>query len=255
MLQTLNGDSNIPSDFSFLSPPVFIQPLPDPPPTWSPKQRSLPMFSPQQELFSMSSPQQEPLQISSPQQDSPPMLPPSIILHDTSPDSLPINLPAQQQSIGNDSDMIIVDDLSTYSGSDYTGSGLGVSLPPSSEMPTELSSAVVSDSDPPLPSSSKSLKPVQQSGLLNFFPIIPADEAHTAWSKRKRDNQDRDEEERAEVTRQQEGWKEKKLQTNRERNRLAQQKHRKKVKEQKGADGEKVPVSVIFILRPINSYF
>ena len=101
---------------------------------------------------------------------------------------------------------MVIDDTSInhtdYSGSDYIGSAMGPSLSPSSEMPTELSSAVVSDSDPPPLPSSKSLKP----GLLNFFPTVPSDQAHATWSKRKRENQERDEEEHAETAHQEEEW-------------------------------------------------
>jgi len=81
---------------------------------------------------------------------------------------------------------MVIDDTSInhtdYSGSDYIGSAMGPSLSPSSEMPTELSSAVVSDSDP------------------------PSDQAHATWIKRKRENQERDEEEHAETAHQEEEW-------------------------------------------------
>ena len=129
---------------------------------------------------------------------------------------------------------MVVDDPSTYdytdssihdhsepSACDYTdqsGSGVGTHLPPSSGMPSEVSSAVASDSDLlPLPPS-KSLKPIKQLGLSNFFTPISAGEAHAAWGKRKRGAQERDEEERAENMHQEEEWKKEKLSDIRERN-------------------------------------
>ena len=53
----------------------------------------------------------------------------------------------------------------------------------------EPSSAVVSDSEflQPTP-----LKPTKQTGLLNFFPRIPPEEACERWQKRKRENEERD---------------------------------------------------------------
>ena len=43
---------------------------------------------------------------------------------------------------------------------------------------------------PPPPSLSlfKSSKPVHQTGLQNFFSVIPADEAHAVWKEKKRKN-------------------------------------------------------------------
>ena len=117
-------------------------------------------------------------------------------------------------------------------------------------MPSEVSSAVTSDSDLP-PPPSKSSKPVRQTGLLNFFSVIPGDEAHAAWGKRKRDNQEADEEKRAKVKHQEEEWKQENLQDMRKRNRLSQQKHRKKIQMQeieagiRDESGKKLEVSQI----------
>jgi hypothetical protein len=116
--------------------------------------------------------------------------------------------PTHQQSTGNDLDMIIAEgpsipnhtdsliydhfNSSVNDHLDYSGSDLSAYLPPSSGVPTEVSSAMASDSDLPPP-------PVKQTQLLNFFSTVPADEAYTKWAKRKRDNQERDKEERTKV--------------------------------------------------------
>ena len=97
-------------------------------------------------------------------------------------------------------------DPSAYNHTDYSGSDIPIHPPLSSNAQTELSSAVTSDSDLPAP------KPVRQAGLLNFFSAIPADEAHAAWSKRKRDNRERDEEECAKIIHQEEEWRKAKCQ-------------------------------------------
>ena len=249
LLQTLSGDPKIPSDFSFLSPPIFVQPLPDLPPVSSPKQK--------------------PLSIPSPHQDSLSMPLPSIILHDfsthTPADDPVTHSSIHQQSMDDDYDLSIdtdpsihdhtnpsahdhtdssihgYPDPSAYNHTNYSGSDISIHPPLSSNAQTELSSAVTSDSDLPPP------KPVQQAGLLNFFSAIPADEAHAAWSKRKRDNRERDEEERAEIMQQEEEWREAKRQKRREQNRISQQNHRNKVKSHKqNEDKMKLPVSEIF---------
>ena len=129
----MSGDPKVPADFSFLSPPTFVQPLPDHPPVSSLKQKPLPIPSPHQ----------VPL---------PSMSLPSIILHQD-----------------NDLDLFITDDLPTqghinptvhdhsdssiYNYSDPSGSGTSAQLPLSSNVQSEVSSAVASDLDlPPLSS-------------------------------------------------------------------------------------------------------
>ena len=191
MLQTLDGDSQIPSNFSFLSPPVYVQPLPD----------SFPISSPHQDPLSISSTHQDPLLISLP----------AIILHNdsSSNNDFAIYPPICQQSTDDDLDMITTEDpsvpdhtdsssthnhinLPVHNHFDYSGSDISAHLPPSSNLPTQVNSAVTSDSGLPPP-------PVKQSNLLNFFSVVPTDEAYTTWAKRKRDNQERDKEEYAEV--------------------------------------------------------
>jgi len=147
---------------------------------------------------------------------------------------------------------------SVYSHTDYSGSDISAYLPPSSNAATEVSSAVPSDSDLP-PPPLQSTKPMQQTGLHNFFSVVPADEAHAAWGKRKRDNQGRDEEERAEIKCQEEEWREEKRQKRSDDNRIAQQKHHRMVEKQeqkagtRDKDGIKLPVSEMFALETANS--
>ena len=134
----------------------------------------------------------------------------------------------------------------------YSGSDIAAYLPPTSNPPTEVSSAMTSDSDlpPPLPHSSK---PSKQAGLLNYFSAIPSNEAHATWAKRKRDNQEGDKEKRAKLMQQEEEWREEKRQKLRNRNRINQQRHRKKAMDQEseadmevGTQGEH-SVSEIFV--------
>ena len=67
--------------------------------------------------------------------------------------------------------------------------------PPSSAFPSGASSALTSDSEP-LPASST--KASKQTGLGDFFSKIPAEELHTRWRKRKRDNEEKYREEHEE---------------------------------------------------------
>ena len=140
---------------------------------------------------------------------------------------------------------------SGYDHTEYSGSDLATHPPPSSNAPSDVPSAVTSDSDLPQPGSSKQ---AQQSGLLNFFSVVPAEDSYSMWRKRKRDNLERDEEERAETMRREEKWKEEKAEKLRSRKRLNQQTHRKKEKAKeiqagiRNKDGKKLPVSHIFTL-------
>ena len=155
---------------------------------------------------------------------------PTIVLHDDTSPHAPENDLAthsftHQQPSDNDLDMIIAEDPPTPDHPGYSGSDTSAHLPPSSNIPTEVSSAVTSDSDlPPLPN--------KQTGLLNFFSVVPGDEAYTVWAKRKRDNRGKDEEERAKVMHQEEELRESKHQKLRDRKRLNQQEHRKRVRNQ-----------------------
>jgi len=95
----------------------------------------------------------------------------------------------------------------------------------------------------------------QQSGLLNFFSVAPAEDSYSIWRKRKRDTQERDEKERAETMCQEKEWKEEEAEKHRKRKRLNQQTHREKVKAKevkaglRDKDGKKkLPVSHIFVL-------
>ena len=53
-----------------------------------------------------------------------------------------------------------------------------IDQPPSSAFPSETSSALVSESDLPPPSSTK---PTKQKGMLDFFSKIPVEEAQARW--------------------------------------------------------------------------
>ena len=53
-----------------------------------------------------------------------------------------------------------------------------IDQPPSSTFISDTSSAPVSESDLPPPSSPNAKK---QTGLFNFFPKIPSEEFHTKW--------------------------------------------------------------------------
>jgi hypothetical protein len=185
--------------------------------------------------------------------------PPSIILDDFSidPDDPSMTLFAHQQSTSDGmEDISFASDPPTcdYNHSNYSNSDITTHLPPSSNAPTEVSSAVASDSELLLPPKTQSSKPTKKPGLLNFFPVIPADEAHAAWGKRKRANFERDEEERAEIMRKEEKQKEEKLADLRERNLVSQRKRRRKVKDQevrvgvRDKDGKKLPVSKLLTL-------
>jgi len=119
---------------------------------------------------------------------------------------------------------------SGYDHTDYSGSDLATHPPPSSNAPSDVPSAVTSDSDLPHLLQSKSSKQTQQSGLLNFFSVVPAEDAYSLWKKRKRDNLERDEEQHAETVRQEKKWKEEKAEKLHSHNRLNQQTHCKREK-------------------------
>jgi hypothetical protein len=189
-----------------------------------------------------------------------------------------MHLSDHQQLIDNNLDLITTDDpfayeytdspiydhtsLSIYGHTDYSGSDRSIHLPPSSGVPSEVNSAVTSDSDlppsPPPPSLPKSSKPIQQTGLLNFFSAIPRDEVHAAWGKQKRDNQKGDRGAHIEVAHKQAKWKQEKLSDIHEGNHLSQQKHCKKIQKQEikagiqDEDGKKHQVSHTFHLKPTN---
>ena len=100
----------------------------------------------------------------------------------------------------------------------------------SSTFISDTSSAPVSESDLPPPSSPKAKK---QTGLFDFFPKIPSEEFHTKWRKRKRENEERDQEEYAKRKQKDEAEKSRKQAHKREKNRISQSKHREKVRKEK----------------------
>lgn len=258
ILQTLNGDPEVPADFSFLSTPTFFQPPPELLPSSSSEKQLPLMSSPPQHLLSPPAPSiilddfstyYAHYQLTD--DDLDPMVTDDLITHDHSDSSI------YYQSEFSVYDLADQSELSAHDYTDHSGSGISAYLPPSSGAPSEVSSDVASESDlppPQLPAASKSSsKPKQQTGLQDFFPTMPADEVHAAWSERKRKNREKDEENRAEVEYKEGKWKERKLTIQRERNLISQRKHRKKVREGeirsgiRDKDGKKVQVNHMII--------
>jgi len=154
--------------------------------------------------------------------------------------------------------------------SDYSASGDSDSdmlYAPSSGVPSETSSAGVSESDLPsavaseadLPSKShlltsmpkshlRSSIPKKQTGIYDFFWPLTEDEVEASRAKRKRTGSD-EEADRAARREKEEEKREKKLAVRREGNRLAQQRYRKKRVEIdiksgiRDSDGKRIPVS------------
>ena len=143
-------------------------------------------------------------------------------------------------------------DPSGYDHTDHSGSDLLTHPLLSSNVPTEVSSAVTSDSDLLHLPRLKSSKQTQQSGLLNFFSVAPEEDSYSMWRKRKRDHQERDEEEQAKIMCWEKKWKEEHAERLHKRNHLNQQKHQKKVKAEeikagvRNKEGKKLQVSLIF---------
>jgi hypothetical protein len=190
----------------------------------------------------------------------PPAPLPAIILHDFShDDDFPMDEDVDPIITNNptfhditDSQTYDYSEPSAFNCTEQSGSGISAHPPPSSGGPSEVNSAVTSDSDlpppPPLPLFKPS-KSIKQTGLSSFFSTIPAEQANAAWGKRKRENREMEDEKRAKVKRREEEWKEEKLLEKREGNRLSQQKRRDKIKQQevkagiRGDDGKKLQVS------------
>jgi len=165
VLQTLNSDPKIPSDFLFLSPLVPIQPLPDPLLVLSPN--PLPISPPHQDFFPSFSTSQDSLAMSLP----------TIILHNNTSPHTPDNDFAthsltHQQPSDNDLDMIIAEDPPTPDHPGYSGSDTSAHLPPSSNIPTEVSSAVTSDSNLPPYQKNKLVSSTSSLLFLEMKPIL-----------------------------------------------------------------------------------
>lgn len=170
---------------SHSSPPVFTQPLPNPPPIKLPKEATLPLPLPLIVLYNFSSHTPvEGFEIYSPIHQQPTDDDQDIFISDNNyiPDHTDSSMYNQTNSSAFDQTNPSADDYPNYSGSDVS-----TSLPLASDPPTEASSAMPSDSDLPPPSLHPS-KPPRQADLLNSFSVIPSGEAHTTWTKRKRDN-------------------------------------------------------------------
>ena len=147
-----------------------------------------------------------------------------------------------------------------FSHSNYSASGDSDSemfYPPSSGGPSEASSAMVSESDLPSAVASEADLPLQsnlhpvskkQAGIRDFFRALTEDEVEAVQTKRKRTDSDV-EADRAVRRQKEEQTKEKKLSRRREGNRLAQQKHRRKLAAidiktgVRDSDGKRIQVS------------
>jgi hypothetical protein len=111
--------------------------------------------------------------------------------------------------------------------------------PPSSNISSGTSSAMVSESEPPSAVASDSdllllpipklFKPKKQTGLHQFFPTLSEDEVLAIQAKRKRVDSEEEEADRAERRKKEEKQKQEKLISRRDNNRVAQQKYRKKL--------------------------
>ena len=155
----MDGDRTFPFTLSNISPPVFTQPLPDtlPEPLTQASASILSQIPPP--YFQAEEPTSYDLLTS---EDA------------NSPDST-------SPSLG-----LLTNDLfsNPVPSSDFYDSP--IDQPPSSAFPSEVSSALVSDSEL-LPSSSR----IKQADLLGFFSKVPAEELYTKWRKRKRDNEEK----------------------------------------------------------------
>jgi hypothetical protein len=110
--------------------------------------------------------------------------------------------------------------------------------PPSSAVPSEASSAVVSESDLPSAVASESDLPLRpqlrqsvsktQTGIHAFFQVLSEDEIQAARAKRKRANSEEEEADRTGRRWREEKQRDRKLAVRWDQNRVAQQKHRKK---------------------------
>ena len=206
------------TDFSFLSPLPTIQPpqnIPLQPP------QNIPLQSPPSKFTSSA--------------------PPLIILDDYSVDDMPQNSTTQEFSeppspVGSPSTGILSIHHHGYSTSGNSDSDSF--YPPSSAVPSETSSAVVSESDLPSAVASESDLPPQpknrlsmsktQTGIHSFFRVLTADEAKAARAKRKWTNSEEEEADRAKRRQKEENQREKKLAVRRKQNTISQQKSRKK---------------------------
>lgn len=184
---------------SNISPPVFIQPLPDTlpippiqPATIDPLPQTLPHISQIKES----------------------------IPHDALTSDY-AGSPGYPSPV---SDYLALDSLNNFSSGPEFSS---IDYPPPSAFPSETSSALVSDSELLPPSSTKATK---QTDLHNFFSKVPAEEFHAGWRKRKRDNEQKDKEEHAERKKKDDAERLVKKARRREQNRLAQMKRRAKLK-------------------------
>src|SRR5882762_7123908 len=202
------------ADFSFLSPSPSL----------------LPIIQPLQNITS-----KPPLM-------RPPNLPPLIILDDYSVTHTHQDSPIQgcsEYSGLAESPSILSPHYNIHSASSNSDSD--ILNPPSSAISSEPSSAAVSESDLPsavasdsdllLPLAAKPFVPKKQTGIHQFFRTLSEDEVQTMQAKRKRADSEEEEADRAERRKKEEEQKQKKLISRRNRNRVAQQKHRDKVVE------------------------
>lgn len=111
----------------------------------------------------------------------------------------------------------------------------------SSALASEVNSAPASDSDlPPLTAN----KATKQTNLLGFFSKMPSDEHHAKWQKRKRDDEDRDREEYTKRKQRDEVEKAHNLTIRREKNKASQKKRRNRLKKEQTEAGQDSSVSL-----------
>ena len=207
-----------------------------------------------------------------PLQDISPKLPPLITLDDYS-----VGNASWESSTQNYSEPLALGEtpsakthsLYHHDHSTPNDSDSDVFYPPSSAVPSETSSAVVSESDLPSAAASESdfpsavasesdllLQPQSrssgskiQTGIHAFFRVLPEDEIQALRAKRKQANSEAEEADRAKRRQKEKEEREQKLIVRREQNRIAQQKHWRKVVVAdiqagvQGEDGKMIQVS------------
>ena len=239
IFQTADNDTSLPFTLSNISPPVFVQPLPDKPPLPPAQQEKVesipptPVFvQPFPETLPFPPVQQTEFEPSPPAPvfvQPPPVSP----VQQARVDSLPLSDSSMDEDIPehpvSNHSLLTGDFLMDFS-VDPELCDSPIDRPPSSTFTSETSSAWASEPDLPLLSSVKATK---QTGLLDFFSKVPSEEPHARWRKRKRENQEKDQEEYAERKKRDEAEKLRKQNHRREKNKISQKRRRERLKKEK----------------------
>jgi hypothetical protein len=207
MWQTASNNTTTPFSLSTISPPVFIQPLPN-----------TPLVPPSQEVV-VDPPSQISFYYPQLEESTPHELPTSEDTHSPSHPS-PISSWFAENSLNNSNN-------SSASPNPYDSP---VDEPPTSAFPSESSSPWASESEVLLPSSTKAAK---QPGLLDFFSKIPSDEFHARWRKRKREDAEKDREEYEKQKKKEDAEQLHKKARRREQYRVSQSKRRSRLRAEK----------------------